>query len=284
MRRDECEFHSAPVRGLIVAPPMVVTMRILVGVMLFLSVASAAPAQNVPLWTIQLTHREERLAGERLRGATDISALRRIGRGAVGVDVRWIDEPSRSSVGIGAELYTPLWHFAEGRVLVFSAPRAWSAPDLLVAAELTQHLSAGWLVSVSADDREYDQGRVNAVAAGVGWSGERWFVRARAGGLLTETKTLATGDVLVRRASPDRRRHVQISASTGGDVFDFADPVAGTPLITGQSTTAAIGVLYPATSSLGVIAGFGIGDYGSFGTRAYFEAGITIFAGLHGDR
>jgi YaiO family outer membrane protein len=268
-------------QGLIVAPLMSLTMRNFTGVILFLSAASSARGQTAPLWTIQLTHREERLDGERLRGATDFSALRRVGRGAVGADIRWIDEPSRNTIGVGAELYTPLWHFSEGRLRVFSAPRAWSAPDLLVAAELTQHLRGGWHVSVSADDRKYDQGRVQAVAAGAGWSGERWFVRARGGGLRTEIKTLATGDIMVRRASPDRRSHVQISASTGGDVFDFADPVAGTPLITGQSTTAALSVLYPATPSLGVIAGLGVGDYGRFGTRAHFEAGITIFAGLH---
>ena len=268
-------------RGLIVAPMMIVIMRSFAGAMLLLSVVAPAHAQTNPLWTIQLTHREERLGGARLRGATDLSAVRRIGRGAIGADVRWLDELSRSSVGVGAELYTPLWHSSEGRLRVFSAPRAWSAPDLLVAAEVTQHLRAGWQVSLSADDREYDQGRVNLFLAGAGWSSDRWFMRTRAGAIRTETKTMATGDVMVRRTSPDRRRHVQLTASTGGDVFDFADPVTGTPLITGQSTTAAINVLYPATPSLGVIAGIGVGDYGRFGTRAHIEAGIRIFAGLH---
>ena len=283
MTCDAGSANSIPreMRGLIVAPMTKVIMRSFTAVMLLLSVAASAQAQTPPLWTIQLTHREERLAHERLRGATDLSVLRRIGRGAVGVDVSWIDELSRHSVGVGAELYTPLWHSSEGWLRVFSAPRAWSAPDFLVAAELTQHLRDGWHVSLSADDREYDQGRVNFLMAGTGWSSDKWFTRVRAGALITETKTMATGHVLVRRASPDRRRHVQITAGTGGDVFDFADPVGGTPLITGQSTTAAISVRYPATPSLAVNAGFGVGDYGSFGTRAHFEAGIIIFAGVH---
>jgi YaiO family outer membrane protein len=256
-------------------------IRSLIGLMLLSSVPAMARAQTTPLWTVQLTHREERLGDERLRGATDLSVLRRIGRGAVGVDVRWIDELSRNSVGIGTEVYTPLWPSSEGWLRVFSAPRALSAPDLLVAAELTQYLPGGWHLSLYADDREYDQGRVNSIAAGAGWSSEKWFTRVRAGGLRTNTKTMATASLMARRTSPDRRRHVQITASAGGDVFDFPDPLSATPLITGQSITAAISVLYPATANLGINAGFGVGDYGAFGTRAHFEAGITIFAGVH---
>ena len=79
----------------------------------------------------------------RVRGATELGVVRRIGRRAVGADISWIDEPTRSSIGVGGEIYAPLWRTGEGWLRVFTAPRAWSAPDLLVAAELTQHLAGG---------------------------------------------------------------------------------------------------------------------------------------------
>jgi YaiO family outer membrane protein len=277
----QCDFRSHCAEpGLIVASPTHVFMRSLIAVVLVVSVANRAPAQNSPVWTVQLTHREERLGNARIRAATELGVLRRIGRGAIGADLRWIDESSRSSVGVGTELYAPLWRFSESRLRLFSAPRAASAPDLLVAAEITQHVVAGWQVSLSADDRRYDRGRVQVFLAGAGWSDDRWFLRGRGGAVRTDIRMMATGNVLIRRASLDRRRHVQISASTGGDVFDFADPVTSTPLIAGQSTSAAVHVLHPLTPDFGVTAGVGFGDYGRFGTRAHLEVGVTLFGGL----
>ena len=259
-------------------------MRAWFGVMLLLTAASNAYGQTVQTWTVHLTHREERLRDERVRGVTELGAVRRVGRGAIGADVQWINESTRSSIGVGAEVYAPLWATGEGWLRVFTAPRAWSAPDLLVAAELTQHLADGWQISVSADDREYDRGRVNVVLAGAGWSGDRWFVRARGGAILTDNETMGTANALVRRTSTDGRRHVQFTASAGGDVFDFADPLTTTPLITVQSKSAAVQLSYPVAPNLGVTAGFGLTDYRHFGTRIHFEAGVTLFAGTHDPR
>jgi hypothetical protein len=257
----------------------IAVMRCLFGVILLMLAATAALAQSAPQWTITLTHREERLRDERVRGATELGALRRIGRGAIGADVRWIDEATRGSVGFGAEAYAPLWRMAESRFRLFSAPRALSQPDLLVAAEVTQHIAGGWQLSLSGDDRRYDQGRVNVILGGAGWSSERWFIRGRAGAVVTEARTMATGDALVRRTSADRRRHLQLSGSIGGDVFDFADPGGTTPLIIADATNVGLHALFPATADLGVMAGVAIGDYGRFGTRAQLEAGVALYVG-----
>lgn len=259
-------------------------MRLLPAVLLILTTTSAARAQTLPQWAIQVLHREERLRDQRLRGATELTVLRPWGRGAIQADLQWIDEPARASVGMGAELYVPLWRYAEGRVRLFSAPRAWSAPDLLAAAEITQHLGGGWQLSVSADHRAYDRGRVNVALVGAGWSNESWYVRARGGAVRSDDATLATGELLARRASTDRRRQLQISATAGGEIFDFADPSTTAPLLTGRSTKAAVQLRHPVTRMLSVIAGAGVGDYRRFGTRAHVEAGIALMAGARESR
>jgi YaiO family outer membrane protein len=256
-------------------------MRVLIGVILLLSAAASTSAQTAPQWTIRLTHREERLRDERVRATTELNAVRRLGRGAVGADVSWIDEPGRGSIGVGAEVYTPLWRTAESRFRVFSASRALSAPNLLLAAEVIQHLRAGWELSFSGDDRQYDAGRVNVILAGAGWSSHQWFIRGRAGAIHTDARTMATANALVRRFAADRRKYVQVAAGVGGDVLDFADPTGATPLITVQSVSGAVEVLYPATESLGVTAGVGVAHYESFGTRIVLEAGIALFVGAH---
>ena len=90
---------------------------------------------------------------------------------------------------------------------------------------------------------------------------------------------MATGNALVRRTSADRRKHLQLSASMGGDVFDFADPGGTTPLITVNAPGLAVHALVPAAANLGLLAGIAIGDYGRFGTRAQLEAGVALYVG-----
>lgn len=283
-------------RGLIVARQRhIVIIGILLSAALSFTLPAAAPggalaatvprvaldtptAATPPLWTLGLAHREERMRGIRLRGITRLSGLRRVARGAVLAEVLGLTESTRSSLGFGAELYTPLWHYAEAHVRASSAPRALSLPELLVGAEVTQHLQAGWHASVSADHRRYEALKVNLVMLGGGWSSERWFVRARTGTLHAGAQTMLTANALVRRLLRDGRTRVELFAGAGGDVLDFRDPTApGSPL-TSNSVSAGVNVQLPIASYAALTGGAGVADYGDHGRRMHLEAGLILTA------
>jgi hypothetical protein len=199
---------------------------------------------------------------------------------AIAAELQGIREQSRNSVGVGAELYSPLWQLSEGHLRVFTAPQALSAPDLLIQGDITQHFRGGWHIVVSGDTRKYDRLDVVVFLAGGGWSGEKWFIRVRGGGVRASGETMQTANLMVRRASADGRGHVEVTASSGGDIFDVADAATATPLITGHGSAAALSILLPLSANLGINGRVGLGDYGRFGKRTQFEAGLKVYLGF----
>ena len=216
------------------------------------------------------------MRGNRLRGITRLNALRRIASGAVLFEVLGLTESTRSSLGFGAELYAPLWHHAEGHVRAASAPRALSLPELELSGELTQHLQRGWHATLSGDHRKYEALEVNLALLGGGWSSTQWFVRARAGTLHAGSETMLTGNALVRRLIGDGRTRLELSLGAGGDVLDFRDPAAPGTALTSNSVTLGVNVQVPVSSYAAVSGGVGFADYGDYGRRTQFEAGLTL--------
>ncbi|MEX2281665.1 MAG: YaiO family outer membrane beta-barrel protein [Gemmatimonadota bacterium] len=214
----------------------------------------------------------------RARGITRISALRRGDRGAVLAELIGLTEPERNSIGFGAELHSPLWHFAEGHLRIAAAPKALSAPDLLIGGEVVQHAASGWNASLSGDHRRYAAMNVSQMLVGAGWSSEEWYIRARGGGLQTAIETMPTGNLVVRRVFADGRSYLEAAASAGGDVFDFGDPaaIAPTPL-TGHSTTLALGLQLPLSANTSFSSSIGVGEYGDYGRRLNFEVGFALY-------
>ena len=233
-----------------------------------------------PVWTLRLSHTQERWHEVRIRETTELSATRRLRHLGVAAAVQWIGDEHRSSIGVSGELYTPLWRSSEGYLRVFTAPRAASAPDLLIQAEVMQYFARGWHVSLSGDTRTYDRLDITVLQAGAGWSDDKWFLRARAGGVRTSAKTMAAANMMFRRSSVDRRRHVQLSVSTGGDVFDVADPATSTMPVTANSTAAAFRALVPISANFGISGGVGLADYRNVGIRTHLEAGLTFYSGF----
>jgi hypothetical protein len=73
-------------------------------------------------------------------------------------------------------------------------------------------------------------------------------------------------------------RHIEVTASSGGDIFDFAGPATATPLITGRGNAATLSMLLPLSVNLGINGRVGLGDC-SFGKRTQLEAGLKIYLG-----